>query len=119
MSDDASGAVVQDSPPPATSAVLEVARFAIRPGTERAFEVAFGQVRSELLGTSGCRGARMTRGVESPSTFVLLVEWDTLDAHLVNFRESESFVRWRAALGPYFAAPPDVAHFADVRPDPS
>ncbi|MCM3886014.1 antibiotic biosynthesis monooxygenase [Frankia sp. R82] len=119
MSDDANGPAAKDSPQPAASAVLELARFEIRPGTEQAFESAFWQIRSELVGSTGCRGARMTRGVESPSSYVLLVEWDTLDDHLVGFRESEAFVRWRAALGPYFAAPPDVAHVADVQPDPS
>ncbi|MCL9760680.1 antibiotic biosynthesis monooxygenase [Frankia sp. AiPa1] len=100
----------------AVTAVLEIARFEVRPGTERAFEDAYHQVRPELVGTPGCRFARMTRGVESPSSYVLLVEWDALERHLVDFRESERFVHWRAALGPYFAAPPDVAHSADIGP---
>ncbi|KFB06875.1 hypothetical protein ALLO2DRAFT_00162 [Frankia sp. Allo2] len=93
---------------------LEVARFDIKPGSEDDFVAAYHGVRAELVGTPGCRSARMTRGVESPSSFVLLVEWDSLDAHLTNFRESERFVRWRAALGPYFDGTPTVAHSADV-----
>jgi heme-degrading monooxygenase HmoA len=98
--------------------VLEIARFAVRPGTEDEFEAAYREVRSEVVGTPGCRSARMTRGVESPSSYVLLVEWDTLDSHLTTFRESERFVRWRAALGPYFAEPPGVTHGVDIPPGP-
>ncbi len=56
----------------------------------------------------------MTRGVESPSRFVLLVEWDSVAAHLDNFRATDRFVSWRATIGPWFAEPPRVEHFTDV-----
>jgi hypothetical protein len=47
---------------------------------------------------------------------VLLVEWDSVDAHLRNFRATDRFVRWRQAIGPYFASPPVVEHYLDVSP---
>ena len=97
--------------------VLEVALIDITPGQEEAFAKAYGTVRHVLAGTLGCRSVRMTRGVESPSRFVLLVEWDSVAAHLENFRDSERFGQWRAAIGPHFAAPPHVEHFTDVAPD--
>lgn len=56
----------------------------------------------------------MTRSIESPSRFVLLIEWDSVEAHTVGFRESENFGRWRALLGPYFDGAPHVEHFEDV-----
>jgi heme-degrading monooxygenase HmoA len=56
----------------------------------------------------------MTRGVESPNRFVLLVEWDSVEAHEHNFRGSERFVTWRRALTPFFAAAPNVEHVEDV-----
>ena len=59
----------------------------------------------------------MTRGIESPSRFVLLVEWDTVEAHLENFRATERFTQWRGFIGPYFATPPVVEHFTDVPTD--
>jgi hypothetical protein len=31
---------------------------------------------------------------------------------MVGFRESELYVRWRELIGPFFAAPPTVQHFA-------
>jgi heme-degrading monooxygenase HmoA len=99
--------------------VLEIATFDIRAGEEDAFVAAYRRVRSEVSTTPGCRSVRITRGVQSPTRFVLLVEWDTLDAHLQNFRATERFVRWRAAIGPHFASPPVVEHVTDVPADPT
>jgi heme-degrading monooxygenase HmoA len=94
--------------------VVEVADFEVTPGAEEEFTNAFRGVRDVLTSTPGCRSARMTRGVESPSRFVLLVEWDSVEAHEQNFRASERFATWRAAIGPFFAAPPRVEHFTDL-----
>jgi quinol monooxygenase YgiN len=92
--------------------VLEVALIDVT--DPDAFAAAFLEARQILAGTPGCRSVRMTRGVESPNRFVLLVEWDDVDAHLRNFRETDRFTRWRAAIGPWFAEPPRVEHFTDV-----
>lgn len=94
--------------------VLEVATIEVRPGAEDAFVAAYQRVRSEVSGTPGCRSVRMTRGVESPSRFVLLVEWDSVEAHVDGFRASDRFARWRQAISPHFAAPPLVEHYTDV-----
>ncbi|MGH3727708.1 MAG: antibiotic biosynthesis monooxygenase family protein [Micromonosporaceae bacterium] len=99
--------------------VLEVALVDVTPGHEADFSAAYQQVRHLLTDTPGCLSVRMTRGVESPSRFVLLVEWESVDAHLDNFRAGEQFSQWRAAIGPYFAAPPVVEHFTDLDEVPS
>ncbi len=94
--------------------VLEVAEIDVEPGSEQDFVAAFLGAREVLAATDGCRSVRMTRGLESPSRFVLLVEWDSVDAHEQNFRASERFHTWRAAIGPYFARAPRVEHFEDI-----
>lgn len=94
--------------------VLEVAIIDVREGTHEQFVDAYRGVRSVLAGTEGVRSIRMTHGVERPSRFVLMVEWDSVEAHRVNFRETERWERWRAGIGPFFAHPPVVEHFTDV-----
>ncbi|MEU6021380.1 antibiotic biosynthesis monooxygenase family protein [Micromonospora sp. NPDC047134] len=94
--------------------VLEVALIDVVPGQEDAFAAAYAEGHPVLASTPGCRSVRMTRGIESPSRFVLLVEWDSVEAHEQNFRASERFLRWRELIGPYFASPPRVEHFVDV-----
>ena len=93
--------------------VLEVALIDVRPGAEAEFEAAYRQVRDQVAGSAGCRNMRMTHGVETPTRFVLLVEWDSIDAHEA-FRASDRFTNWRASIGPYFAGPPRVEHFLDL-----
>ena len=92
--------------------VLEVALIDVT--DPEAFATAYLGAREILTSTPGCRSVRMTRGLESANRFVLLVEWDDVDAHLQNFRATERFTRWRAAIGPWFAEPPRVEHFTDV-----
>ena len=94
--------------------VTEIAVLEITAGAEDAFAEAYRQVRHEVAETPGCRSMRMTRGVEFPSRFVLLVEWDSVKAHEVNFRASDRFGRWRAGIGPHFAKPPQVEHYVDI-----
>lgn len=94
--------------------VLEIADIAVRPGSEDDFLAAYLSVREMVATTPGCRSVRLTRGIESPARFVLLVEWDSVEAHERNFRGSERFATWRAAIGPFFAAPPSVEHVTDV-----
>ena len=94
--------------------VLEVALFDIHPGQGDEFAKAYATARSLLVTTPGCRSARMTRGIESPSRFVLLVEWDSVQAHIENFRNSDRFPQWRGHIGPFFVTPPIVEHYEDI-----
>ncbi len=92
--------------------VLEVAIIDV---TDAAgFEAAYLGARSILADTPGCWSVRMTHGIERPGRFVLLVEWESVEAHEVEFRQTERFTAWRAAIGPFFDGPPLVEHFSDV-----
>jgi heme-degrading monooxygenase HmoA len=99
--------------------VLELADFTVLPGQEDAFAAAYREAVTHLRASPGFRSARMTRGIESPSRFVFLVEWDDLESHTVGFRESERFTRWRAVIGPFFDGAPRVEHFTDVPAEPT
>jgi len=93
--------------------ILERAIFAIKPGQAEDFENAFAQAAPLIRGAKGCRKAEMHRGIENPDSFILLAVWDTLEDHMVGFRESAAFTQWRALLGPHFAGPPAVEHYQE------
>ncbi|MEZ5121916.1 MAG: antibiotic biosynthesis monooxygenase [Solirubrobacterales bacterium] len=94
--------------------IIERATLTIQPGGEADFEAAFAQARRVVGQADGFQSLRIARGIESPSTYLLLIEWDTVEAHMIGFRESDRFVRWRELIGPYFAAPPAVEHFEPI-----
>ncbi|MDQ1750448.1 MAG: hypothetical protein QOE71_1504 [Pseudonocardiales bacterium] len=93
--------------------ILEVALIDVPAGSEQAFEDGYRSVKMALAEAPGVRSIRMTHGIENPTRFVLLVEWGSLEAHQA-FRDSDRFAVWRGGIGPHFAGPPLVEHFADV-----
>ena len=91
--------------------VLEHALIAVRPGTSESFEAALREARPVIAGAQGFRSLQAHRGVESPDQYLLLIGWETLEDHVIGFRQSEDFARWRALIGPFFESPPVVVHF--------
>lgn len=92
--------------------ILEIADIRITPGKSAEFEAAVRSgIESVIAQAKGFHGFKLNRGVESPERYVLMVYWDTLEDHMVSFREGPLFAQWRAIVGPFFAAPPMVEHF--------
>lgn len=92
--------------------ILEIAEIQIPPGKQREFDAAIAHgLETVLCKSPGYRGHQVHRGVESPERYVLMVWWETLEAHTVGFRASPLFAQWRAIVGPFFAQPPRVEHF--------
>ena len=94
--------------------IIERAQIDVRPGQEEAFEAVLAEARAVVSAARGFRGVTIARGIESPSRYLLLIEWDTIEDHTEGFRGSDAFTRWRELIGPYFAAAPDVEHYTPV-----
>jgi heme-degrading monooxygenase HmoA len=52
--------------------------------------------------------------VETPSRYVLLVQWDSLEAHTEGFRGSEAFEEWRRLLHHFYEPMPLVEHYESL-----
>ena len=95
--------------------ILEQADITIAPGKQAEFDAAIARGIAAVISTAkGFRGARVHKGIESPERYLLLIQWETLENHTVDFRESTAFQEWRAIVGPFFAVPPTVEHFTLV-----
>jgi heme-degrading monooxygenase HmoA len=94
--------------------IVERARMQIQPGAEEAFEAALDQARTIVAQSPGYRSLRLARGVENPSEYLLLIEWDSVADHMEGFRGSERYERWAALLRPHYAQPPEVEHFNPI-----
>ncbi len=92
--------------------ILERAEFPVKKGQEEAFTAMMASDGLTILAAAdGCHSARLARGVEQPGTFILLLEWETVDHH-VAMTKTPAFDRFKALAGPYFAGPSNMAHFA-------
>ena len=67
--------------------ILEHAVIAVRPGTGPEFEAALTRARPILASCQGFVSLELRRGIEDPDSYLLLVEWETLDDHMVGFRQ--------------------------------
>ena len=63
-----------------------------------------------FLRAKGCHGLNLQRVVEDLSVYRLVVQWETVEHHTVDFRNSDDFQEWRRLVGPFFANPPVVTH---------
>ena len=92
--------------------ILEIADIIIPPGQQAAFDEAIQRGLNTVISTArGFRGFKVNKGVESPERYILMIYWETLENHTVDFRQGPLFAQWRAIVGPFFAKPPVVEHF--------
>ncbi|HWF01645.1 MAG TPA: antibiotic biosynthesis monooxygenase family protein [Caulobacteraceae bacterium] len=90
--------------------ILEIARIDIKPGSESDFEAAVEEAAPLFRAAAGFGGLELQRGIERPSHYVLMIRWGSLEDHMVGFRDSDDFARWRELVGPHFAGPPQMEH---------
>ncbi|HBB77021.1 antibiotic biosynthesis monooxygenase [Stutzerimonas xanthomarina] len=91
---------------------LEVADIEIHPGRQAEFDEAIVHgVTTVIAHAKGFVGYRVFKGIESPTRYLLQIEWQTLENHTVDFRQSDAFGVWRGIVGDFFARPPIVEHF--------
>lgn len=90
--------------------VEEIARFQIDPDQATQFEEAVAEAIPHFRGAKGCHGLRLERSVDMPGAYILIVRWDSVDAHMVDFRGSPAFAAWRELVGSFFTATPQVDH---------
>ena len=92
--------------------ILEIADITIPPGKQAEFDEAIQRGLNTVISkAAGFRGFKVNKGVESPERYILMIYWETLENHTVDFRQGPLFAQWRAIVGPYFAGPPVVEHF--------
>jgi heme-degrading monooxygenase HmoA len=81
--------------------LLERAELLIKEGQEEGFAAAMqAQGIAILAAVPGVRKVNVGRGVENPGKFMLLVEWESLEAHAA-YSKSAVCGEFRAMVGPF------------------
>ena len=90
--------------------ILEIAQIAIKPGLEAEFEAGVAKAVPLFKAAKGCKSMEFKRSVEQPNRYLLLVGWETLENHTIDFRGSANFAEWRNLVSHCFEAAPQVEH---------
>ena len=93
---------------------LEIAQIEVKPGMEAEFEDGVRQAAPIFKRAKGCTGMELQRSVEHPTHYRLLVKWETVESHTVDFRGSPDFQEWRKLVAHCFAQAPQVEHTREV-----
>lgn len=91
--------------------ILEMGVLDIRDGAATEFEAAFGEAKKFIAASEGFLGIQLQRCVDTQNRYLLLVRWETVEAHTEGFRGSPAFEQWRAAVHHFFDPKPNVEHY--------
>jgi len=94
--------------------ILEHALLPVKPGEESRFEAAFAEAKALIASVPGFGQLSLSRCIERPDTYLLLVEWASLEDHTVGFRESPQYEEWRRLLHHFYQPFPVVEHYEQV-----
>ncbi|MFN8421311.1 MAG: antibiotic biosynthesis monooxygenase [Anaerolineae bacterium] len=94
--------------------ILEVVVAKVKTGQGAAYEDAFRQASPLIASIPGYVSHELQRCVETADQYVLLVRWETLEAHTVGFRQSAQYQEWKRLLHHFYDPFPVVEHYEEV-----
>jgi len=95
--------------------ILEVAILNIKTGLSAEFEKAFNVAESIISGMSGYISHQLQKCIEEPDKYILLVNWESLEAHTEGFRNSPGYQEWKRLLHHFYDPFPTVEHYTIVK----
>ena len=97
-----------------SNGVTEIVVVNVKPGTEKQFEAAVATAQPLFIKARGFRSLEVQRSIENPSRYRLIVNWNTVENHTIDFRGSEDAKTWRNLVVPFFVGTPEVEHHHSV-----
>lgn len=94
--------------------ILEVAILKIKPHLNHKFEQAFEQAATIIAAVPGYIEHDLQKCLEVDNQYLLLVKWQTLEAHTIGFRQSEDYQTWKKLLHHFYDPFPTVQHYHQI-----
>jgi heme-degrading monooxygenase HmoA len=94
--------------------VVEIALLTAKPGMADQLREALRAARPVIASAAGYLGSVFHQGIEEPHAFLLRVEWESLDAHNVGFRQGPLFAAWRGHFQHLLESPPKMTHYQTI-----
>lgn len=94
--------------------ILELAILDVISNKKALFEQSFAEAQQYIQKIPGYLGHELQRCLEKEDRYILLVRWETLEAHTVNFRQSAEYQKWKQLLHHFYDSFPTVEHYQKV-----
>lgn len=94
--------------------ILEVAILNVKAGLSADFEKAFTEAQKIIASMEGYRSHQLKKCLEESDKYILMVNWETLEAHTEGFRGSAKYQDWKKLLHHFYEPFPIVEHYKSV-----
>ncbi|MCM3405211.1 antibiotic biosynthesis monooxygenase [Cytobacillus oceanisediminis] len=94
--------------------ILEAVMLQVKEGMEEEYEQAFREASNIIASMKGYISHELQRCMEIKGKYLLLVKWESLEAHTVGFRQSKEYQEWKRQLHHFYDPFPAVEHFENV-----
>lgn len=75
--------------------ILEIAVLEVKQGLEEQFKIDFKIASRYISSIEGYLKHSLQKCIEQKNKYVLLVKWQTLENHTIDFRESQEYLEWK------------------------
>ena len=93
--------------------ILEHAVLNVKAGREAEFETAMREALPLIAATPGFISLEGRPCIEAKGRYLLLVTWQSLEAHTQGFRGSERYGEWKRQLHHFYEPFPLVEHYGE------
>ena len=91
--------------------VIEYVRYKIPAEQADQFVSAYATAADALHKSSHCLGFELSRCTEEPTSFILRIEWDSIEGHMEGFRKSPEFRTFFASVRPFVGNLEEMRHY--------
>jgi len=96
--------------------IVEAVILNVKNGMEKQFEIDFAIAGQYISVINGYISHSLLKCIEQDNKYLLFVEWESLEAHTIGFRQSDKYVEWKKLLHHYYDPFPTVEHYEVIIP---
>lgn len=94
--------------------ILEAITLQVKPELTSEYEANFLKASEIIRRAKGYIHHELHQCKEIEHQYLLLIQWETYENHMVDFRESADFEEWRNLLHHFYEPKPNVYHYTKI-----
>lgn len=91
--------------------IVEYIRYSVTSDRAAQLEAAYATARPVLERSPHCLAFELSRCAEEPTSYILRIEWDSIEGHLGGFRKGSDFQEFFAAIRPFVDDIQEMRHY--------
>jgi heme-degrading monooxygenase HmoA len=94
--------------------ITEIAILKIKKDSKRQFETNFKKASKIISSINGYIDHELLKCLEEENKYLLIVQWDKIEDHIIGFRNSLDYIKWKELLHHFYDPFPTVEHYEKI-----